>query len=43
MYAPYVMGRRTELWGADAAQWRPRRWLSMDKEPSQFKFTAFNV
>jgi cytochrome P450 len=34
-FQPYVMGRMKFLWGEDAEQFRPERWL--------FKFTAFQV
>lgn len=42
-YEPYVMGREVEHWGLDAAEWKPERWLHMDKEPSIFVNCAFQA
>lgn len=36
-------GRSQKLWGADAEQFKPERWLSMSEAPSQYKFIAFNA
>jgi cytochrome P450 len=44
IYAPYVIGRRPDLWGADAAEWRPARWLGADgkcQREGQYKLPAF--
>ena len=46
MYAPYAMGRMTRIWGPDARQFRPERWLTPDGQvrlESPFKFPAFNA
>lgn len=43
-YVPYSMGRMTALWGDDAKEFRPERWLAKDGTfvpVSPFKFTAF--
>eukprot|EP01018_Ginkgo_biloba_P016142 Gb_31692 [translate_table: standard] len=42
-YAPYAMGRMTYLWGSDAKEFRPERWLQngIFQPQSPFKFTAF--
>ncbi|XP_045822513.1 cytochrome P450 704C1-like [Trifolium pratense] len=43
-FQPYVMGRMKFLWGEDAEQFRPERWLDENgnfKKESSFKFTAF--
>ncbi|MQL86415.1 hypothetical protein Taro_018959 [Colocasia esculenta] len=43
-YQPYPMGRMEALWGADAEEFRPERWLDEDgkfQPESPFKFTAF--
>lgn len=45
-YVPYSMARMTWLWGDDAAQFRPRRWITPDgsiRKESDFKFTAFQA
>jgi len=45
-YQPYAMGRMDFLWGADAEEFRPERWLDDDGvfvQESPFKFTAFQV
>jgi hypothetical protein len=45
-YQPYQMGRMQFLWGADAEEFRPERWLDDDGvfvPESPFKFTAFQV
>lgn len=45
-YFPYGMGRQTAIWGPDAAEFRPERWLNDDgvfvrEDPC--KFTAFQA
>lgn len=42
LYSPYAMGRSTEIWGDDAADFRPKRFLGTH-EPSAFKYPAFNA
>ncbi|CAN6240564.1 unnamed protein product [Urochloa humidicola] len=45
-YLPYAMGRMDFLWGADAEEFRPERWLDDDGvfvPESPFKFTAFQA
>jgi len=45
-YQPYPMGRMKFLWGADAEEFRPERWLNDDGvfvPESPFKFTAFQA
>jgi cytochrome P450 len=39
-YFPYGMGRMEAIWGADAGEFRPRRWLAppQDEGVSPFKF-----
>ncbi|CAA7391776.1 unnamed protein product [Spirodela intermedia] len=43
-YLPYSMGRLKDLWGDDAEDFRPERWLDEGgslRHESPFKFTAF--
>jgi cytochrome P450 len=45
-YRPYAMGRMRFIWGDDAEEFRPERWLDEDgvfRQESPFKFTAFQV
>jgi len=45
-YQPYAMGRMKFIWGDDAEEFRPERWLDENgifKQQSSFKFTAFQV
>eukprot|EP00049_Salpingoeca_infusionum_P018206 m.356193 g.356193 ORF g.356193 m.356193 type:complete len:531 (+) comp17469_c0_seq1:200-1792(+) len=42
VYMPWVMGRMESLW-PNATEFKPERWLDMEEEPSQYKFTAFNA
>jgi cytochrome P450 len=45
-YQPYAMGRMKFIWGDDAEEFRPERWLDENgifQPESPFKFTAFQV
>ena len=45
-YQPYAMGRMKFIWGDDAEEYRPERWLDENnifKPESPFKFIAFQV
>ena len=44
-YVPYSMGRMKVLWGDDAEQFKPERWLKDGAFQPQplFKFSAFQV
>jgi len=44
-YVPYSSGRMTQLWGEDANEFRPERWLKdgVFIPVSPFKFNAFQV
>ncbi|XP_044468844.1 cytochrome P450 704C1-like [Mangifera indica] len=44
LYVPYAMGRMKALWGSDAEEFRPERWLNVNgnfQPKSPFIFTAF--
>ncbi|KAG0374905.1 hypothetical protein BGX24_009767 [Mortierella sp. AD032] len=41
-WSSYAMGRSTDIWGPDAKEYKPERWLSGEK-PSQSKFVAFHL
>lgn len=42
-YMPYAMGRMAYIWGEDADEFRPERWVEdgVFRGESPFKFTAF--
>ncbi|KAK4415985.1 cytochrome [Sesamum alatum] len=45
-YQPYAMGRMRFIWGDDAEDFRPERWLDENgcfQQESPFKFTAFQA
>ncbi|WJX87149.1 hypothetical protein P8452_69368 [Trifolium repens] len=45
-YQPYAMGRMKFIWGDDAEEFRPERWLDENgifQPESPFKFTAFQA
>jgi cytochrome P450 len=45
-YQPYAMGRMKFIWGDDAEEFRPERWLDENgifQPKNPFKFTAFQV
>ncbi|KAF9362355.1 hypothetical protein BGX34_006345 [Mortierella sp. NVP85] len=41
-WSSYVMGRSERIWGPDAKEYKPSRWINTEK-PSQGKFNAFHV
>lgn len=41
-WSSWVMGRETAIWGPDAKEYKPERWLSGEK-PSSAKFNAFHL
>ncbi|PWA93440.1 cytochrome P450 [Artemisia annua] len=45
-YLPYAMGRMKYIWGEDALDYKPERWLDNNgcfRSESPFKFTAFQA
>ena len=44
-YMAYAMGRMPYIWGEDAEEFRPERWLKngIFQSESPFKFVAFHV
>ncbi|KAH0773864.1 hypothetical protein KY290_011001 [Solanum tuberosum] len=43
-YQPYAMGRMSYIWGDDAQEFKPERWIDENgsfKQESPFKFTVF--
>ncbi|PRQ59924.1 putative abieta-7,13-dien-18-ol hydroxylase [Rosa chinensis] len=46
IYQPYSMGRMKFIWGDDAEEFRPERWIDENgnfQEEIPFKFLAFNA
>lgn len=46
-YGPMLMQRREDLWGKDALEWKPERWLDLESikqiTMDPFKFIPFNA
>jgi len=44
-YLAYAMGRMSSIWGEDAEEFRPERWINngIFQPESPFKFVAFHV
>mmetsp|Transcript_51077 Transcript_51077/g.110698 ORF Transcript_51077/g.110698 Transcript_51077/m.110698 type:complete len:521 (+) Transcript_51077:98-1660(+) len=42
-YNIYAMGRDTKLWGPDASEFKPERWLNMDGPVDSYLFPVFNA
>lgn len=39
-YHPYAMGRSEKIWGPDAAEFKPERWLEKDESTKKWRFVA---
>ena len=37
------MGRTENIWGLDCREYRPERWLEMEKQPSPFDYPVFHA
>ncbi|RKO88952.1 cytochrome P450 [Blyttiomyces helicus] len=43
LWIPYAMGRSRAIWGEDAKEYRPDRWLEeKDLQPSSWEYPVFN-
>eukprot|EP00930_Biecheleria_cincta_P046614 TRINITY_DN32166_c0_g1_i1.p1 TRINITY_DN32166_c0_g1~~TRINITY_DN32166_c0_g1_i1.p1 ORF type:complete len:550 (-),score=94.88 TRINITY_DN32166_c0_g1_i1:91-1740(-) len=42
-YNIFSMGRDTTLWGDDASEFKPERWLAMEEPVSNFVYPVFNA
>jgi len=42
-WSAYAMGRSRRLWGEDAAEFRPERWLEMDSPPDAYTYAVFHA
>jgi len=42
-YFAYGMGRSRRIWGEDAKEFRPERWLSMAAPPDSYTYSAFHA
>ncbi|KAG0244347.1 hypothetical protein BGW41_008111 [Actinomortierella wolfii] len=43
LWSPWIMGRTKEIWGPDAREYRPERWVESSAKPSPAQFPAFHV
>eukprot|EP00929_Paragymnodinium_shiwhaense_P108129 TRINITY_DN74446_c0_g1_i1.p1 TRINITY_DN74446_c0_g1~~TRINITY_DN74446_c0_g1_i1.p1 ORF type:complete len:560 (+),score=132.88 TRINITY_DN74446_c0_g1_i1:68-1747(+) len=43
VYNIYGMGRDEQLWGPDAREFKPERWLAMKEPPSNYAYPVFNA
>ncbi|KAI9354608.1 cytochrome P450 [Zopfochytrium polystomum] len=41
-WGPYALGRSKKIWGDDAREFRPERWLEMKHAPSAYAYNVFN-
>jgi len=43
IYSAYSMGRSEKIWGPDAEEFRPERWLELERAPDAYHFPAFHA
>jgi fatty acid omega-hydroxylase len=43
VWSPYIMGRTEAIWGPDACEFKPERWLNMTKPVSASEYPVFHA
>lgn len=43
IWSPYSMGRSELIWGPDACEFKPSRWIEMVHQPSLFEYPVFHA
>lgn len=43
LWSPWVMARLPYFWGENAEDFKPERWLTMEKRPTAFEHPVFNA